>query len=65
MNLPQKIAGVNKNSIPRLVQYKYVLKKVLASGSDRVYSNELADAIGITAAQVRKDFSLFGIMGNK
>ena len=65
MNLPQRIAGVNRNSIPRLVQYKHMLKKVLASGADRVYSNELADAIGITAAQVRKDFSLFGITGNK
>jgi redox-sensing transcriptional repressor len=65
MSLPQKIEGVNKNSIPRLVQYKYVLKKVLASGSDRVYSNELAVASGISAAQVRKDFSLFGITGNK
>ena len=65
MNVPQRIAGVNRNSIPRLVHYKYVLKKALTSGADRVYSNELADAIGITAAQVRKDFSLFGITGNK
>ncbi|MBP7162941.1 MAG: redox-sensing transcriptional repressor Rex [Candidatus Omnitrophica bacterium] len=65
MAVPQKITGINKNSIPRLVQYKYVLKKVLTSGSERVYSNELADAIGITSAQVRKDFSLFGITGNK
>ena len=65
MNLSPRISGVNRNSIPRLVQYKYVLKKILTSGVDRVYSNELAEAIGITASQVRKDFSLFGITGNK
>ncbi len=65
MNLPQRISGVNKNSIPRLVQYRHVLKRISDSGRIRVYSNDLAEAIGITAAQVRKDFSLFGIIGKK
>ncbi|MCL5278701.1 MAG: redox-sensing transcriptional repressor Rex [Planctomycetes bacterium] len=31
----------------------------------RVFSDNLADAAGVTAAQVRKDFSLFGITGNR
>jgi redox-sensing transcriptional repressor len=31
----------------------------------KVFSDNLADAVGATAAQVRKDFSLFGISGNK
>jgi len=31
----------------------------------RVFSDNLADAAGVTAAQVRKDFSLFGIAGNR
>jgi redox-sensing transcriptional repressor len=30
-----------------------------------VFSDNLADAAGVTAAQVRKDFSLFGITGNR
>jgi redox-sensing transcriptional repressor len=31
----------------------------------RVFSENLADAAGVTAAQVRKDFSIFGIRGNR
>jgi redox-sensing transcriptional repressor len=31
----------------------------------RVFSDNLADAAGVSAAQVRKDFSLFGITGNR
>jgi redox-sensing transcriptional repressor len=31
----------------------------------KVFSDNLADAIGVTSEQVRKDFSLFGIIGNK
>jgi redox-sensing transcriptional repressor len=34
-------------------------------GLIRVVSNNLADATGVTALQVRKDFSLSGITGNK
>jgi redox-sensing transcriptional repressor len=31
----------------------------------KVFSDNLADSVGSTASQVRKDFSLFGISGNK
>lgn len=31
----------------------------------RVFSRNLADASGVSAAQVRKDFSVFGIRGNR
>lgn len=31
----------------------------------RVFSDNLADAAGVTASQVRKDFSIFGISGNR
>lgn len=31
----------------------------------RVFSENLADAAGVTATQVRKDFSIFGITGNR
>ncbi|ACN84357.1 redox-sensing transcriptional repressor Rex [Brachyspira hyodysenteriae WA1] len=34
-------------------------------GFIKAYSNNLGDAIGITSVQVRKDFSLFNISGNK
>ncbi len=34
-------------------------------GFYKIFSDYLADAVGVTSAQVRKDFSLFGISGNK
>jgi len=34
-------------------------------GFGRIFSDNLADAIGVMPSQVRKDFSIFGISGNK
>ncbi|MFC1766511.1 redox-sensing transcriptional repressor Rex, partial [Planctomycetota bacterium] len=31
----------------------------------RVFSENLADAAGVSATQVRKDFSIFGVTGNR
>ncbi len=55
----------SKNSIVRLSRYKNALYRFQKLGYVRVFSDILADAIGVTPAQVRKDFSLFGIKGNK
>jgi redox-sensing transcriptional repressor len=42
-----------------------VLYRLRDLGFVRVFSDNLGDAIGVTASQVRKDFSLFGITGNR
>jgi len=55
----------NKNSILRLSRYKNALYRFKAIGFFKIFSDYLADAVGVTSAQVRKDFSLFGISGNK
>jgi redox-sensing transcriptional repressor len=55
----------NKNCIIRLSRYKNSLYRLKTLGFVKVFSDNLADAIGVTAEQVRKDFSLFGISGNK
>ena len=55
----------NKNCILRLSRYKNTLLKLKSLGFVRVFSENLADAVGVTAAQVRKDFSIFGIRGNR
>ena len=55
----------NKNCILRLSRYKNSLLKLKNLGFLRVFSENLADAVGVTAAQVRKDFSIFGIRGNR
>ncbi|MFH1691657.1 MAG: redox-sensing transcriptional repressor Rex [Candidatus Omnitrophota bacterium] len=55
----------NKKCIMRLLRYKNALHRLNALGFVKVFSDNLADAVGVTASQVRKDFSLFGISGNK
>jgi redox-sensing transcriptional repressor len=55
----------NKNCIIRLSRYKNALYRLQALGFVKVFSDNLADAVGVTASQVRKDFSIFGISGNK
>jgi redox-sensing transcriptional repressor len=55
----------NKNCIIRLSRYKNALYRLQALGFVKVFSDNLADSVGSTASQVRKDFSLFGISGNK
>ncbi|MBN1411271.1 MAG: redox-sensing transcriptional repressor Rex [Spirochaetales bacterium] len=56
---------MNENSIERLSKYKSSLQKLKTLGFLKVFSDNLADALGIQSAQVRKDFSLFGISGKK
>ncbi len=55
----------NKNCIIRLSRYKNALYRLQSMGFVKVFSGNLADAAGSTASQVRKDFSIFGISGNK
>lgn len=55
----------NKNCIIRLSRYKSALYRLQSLGFVKVFSENLADAVGVTASQVRKDFSLFGLGGNK
>ena len=56
---------MNKKCIIRLSRYKNALKRLKALGFVKVFSGNLADATGVTSSQVRKDFSLFGITGNR
>lgn len=55
----------NRSCIIRLSRYKNALNRLRTLNFVRVFSDNLADAAGVTAAQVRKDFSLFGITGNR
>jgi redox-sensing transcriptional repressor len=55
----------NKNCIIRLSRYKNALVRFKDLGFIKIFSEYLAEAVGGTSAQVRKDFSLFGISGNK
>lgn len=56
---------LNRVLILRLVRYVRVLRKLKDLGFVRVFSNNLADAVGVTAAVVRKDLSTIHVTGNK
>lgn len=55
----------SKASVSRLHSYREALLRLKFMGFVKVFSENLADAIGANAVQVRKDFSVFGLMGNK
>jgi len=54
-----------KQCVTRLYKYRDALQRLKTLGFLKIFSDDLADAISVTSAQVRKDFSLFGISGNK
>jgi redox-sensing transcriptional repressor len=54
-----------KNYIIRLSHYKSALYRFERLGFIKIFSDYLAEAVGVTSALVRKDFSIFGIHGNK
>ena len=53
------------NHITRLSKYKAIVKDLQSVGLNKILAQNIADAAGIKASQVRKDFSLFGIIGHK
>lgn len=55
----------NTESVKRISIYRRVLYKLKSLGFSKVFSDNLADALGISSAQVRKDFSIFELTGNK
>lgn len=58
---------MNSNSevIRRLSEYRNVMQKMKALGLVKVFSDNLADAVGVSSSLVRKDFSMFELTGNK
>jgi redox-sensing transcriptional repressor len=55
----------SKNVILRLSKYKNALHRLKSLGFVKIISSYLGDAVGVASTQVRKDFSLFGVSGNK
>jgi redox-sensing transcriptional repressor len=56
---------VIKNSLKRIFLYRACLARLRMMGVQKVFSYTLANETGVTSDQVRKDFSEFGIKGNK
>ncbi len=60
--LPRKISDA---TIRRLSAYLRELERQAGAGTETVSSGELADGVGTTAPQVRKDLSIFGSFGKR
>lgn len=56
---------LDKNAIMRLSRYRHALIRLKARSFEKVFSDNLADATSVSPSLVRKDFSTFGISGNK
>lgn len=54
-----------QNRINRLLSYKHLLNRFKSLGMVRIFSDNIADPLGISASLVRKDFGIFGISGNQ
>ncbi|MDC7245727.1 MAG: redox-sensing transcriptional repressor Rex [Sphaerochaetaceae bacterium] len=56
---------MNNDMIIRITRYYRILNRLRSLGLERVFAHNLADAAGVSAAIVRKDFSLLEIYGQK
>lgn len=54
---------VAEDKIMRLIRYKGIARRMKAMGLSRVYSDNIADAAGVSSLQVRKDFCEVGVRG--
>ena len=54
-----------KSNIKRLLQYRLCLVKLKELGFKKIFSYNLGNEAGVSQEQVRKDFSMHGITGNK
>ncbi len=54
-----------KNAVLRLSHYRRCLYQFQELGYTRVFSKNLGQAAGVSPAQVRKDFSFFGLSGRR
>jgi redox-sensing transcriptional repressor len=56
---------VSNKAVSRLSLYRSALARFKNYGAEKIYSCDLAETLGFTAAQVRKDFSMFRFTGKK
>ena len=59
------LKSITTSNIERISKYKNVARRLKDMGFERVFSDNIANASGVSASQVRKDFSMFGITGNR
>ncbi len=60
-----KRGKISNNVIRRLPRYLSKLNELAESGTERISSGELGSQMGLTASQIRQDFSCFGEFGQQ
>lgn len=63
--MKQVTKHVIRNDLKRLFTYRICLIGFKRKGFERIFSYNLGEEAGVSADQVRKDFSVFKIKGNK
>ena len=56
---------MNNDQLTRITRYYRALNRLRSIGLEKVFAHNLADAAGVSAAVVRKDFSQLSIHGQK
>ena len=56
---------MNSDMLVRITRYFRAINRLRAIGLEKVFAHNLADAAGVSAAVVRKDFSILEIHGQK
>ena len=56
---------MNNDMLIRVTRYYRALNRLRSIGLEKVFAHNLADAAGVSAAVVRKDFSTLEIHGQK
>jgi redox-sensing transcriptional repressor len=64
-NTELKTSKISESTVRRLSLYLRLLQETQALGQATISSEELAERAGTTAAQVRKDLSVFGSFGKR
>jgi redox-sensing transcriptional repressor len=60
-----KNININKQIVARLFLYRNFLRTAQSIGIKSIYSRSIAEASGVSSEQVRKDFSICRLKGNK
>ena len=55
---------VSLQTVERLSVYRKVLEELDRDGVENIHSHELAELVGVTPAQLRRDLASFGTFGN-
>ncbi len=58
------MSAISDRAIARLISYRSLLRGMAESGSTNVFSHQIADTAGGTAAQVRRDLMMVGYNGS-